>query len=125
MPSGPAADQFGAIINEKVSRLETQSKTNSQKNSIPNSRIRRGIISADNGDGSYTVSVVGADSSTSQFTIDGVRPWDSTSSFTVGGKVTLLYEGNRPLPWILSGGSSGGEGGTTSLVVGRIRFFSS
>lgn len=114
MPTGGAADNFAAILNSRVSRLESEAQRSTKSSSRGKSRTRRGIITVVNGDGTYTVAIVGADS-TSAYLHVGVRAWNSDATFVFGQHVTLVWEGLRPLPWIQTGG--GGAFGNTAVPV--------
>lgn len=84
------------------------------------SRIRLGIVTAFSGS-SYTVGVVGATGATVD-SIDGVRAWGS-GTFNVSDRVMLVWIGDRPIPFIMAGGSGVGDS-ATYVVAGFIRFFS-
>lgn len=84
------------------------------------SRLRLAVV-IDAGDGVYTVGLVGADASVVE-TIPGVPVWGS-ATFSPGDRVTVAYTGDRPIPYILSGGGSGG-GSADVGIIGEMWFTS-
>lgn len=82
--------------------------------------LRRGRVSDSNGD-VYAVEIVRADGTPAE-TLPGVRVWGG-GSVALGGEVWLLWEGGRPIPWIVGG--DGGSGGVGDFVfVGGLPFAS-
>ena len=71
------------------------------------STIRLGRIAAVLA-GSYTVDVMGANGVAD--TVPGVTAWGS-ATYLAGEQVTLAWIGDRPIPFIIGGGSSGGGSG--------------
>lgn len=88
------------------------------------SKLRLGSIASVGTAGDYTVSVLGATGAAVD-SIPGVRAWGS-ATYNVGDRVFLAYVGDRPIPFILSAGGSGGDGEAINAnITGQIRFFTS
>ena len=69
----------------------------------------------DGADGAYLVGLVGANGTVVD-SIPGVAVWGD-SEYSPGDRVVLVYTGQRPIPFIASGGGSGGSGGESVPVV--------
>ena len=100
---------------ERTSRALDGARSMTRQDSRPSS-LRLAVI-VDGADGVYTVGLVGADGSVVD-SIPGVRPWGA-GTFAVADKVMVCWIGDRPVPWILAGGS-GGLTGVDSSAAGPV-----
>jgi hypothetical protein len=87
--------------------------------------VRKAIIYAANTAGgvtTYDVTVVSPTGSAAD-SIRGCSVWGS-ASLSVGDKVWIMYEGNRPIPYILSSSSAGSSGGWdyVPVIVSKLGF---
>jgi hypothetical protein len=85
----------------------------------PPGAMRRGTVTATLG-GYYTVDVMAGAGGGVAATINGVTAWGG--NFEVGDFVWLVYEGDRPVPFIMGGGGSSG-GSIAAMIIGQSPYF--
>lgn len=112
-------------LGEQLKREQTKSHPFTSGDSST-AIIRKAIISAVNtagGVSTYDVTVISASGGTAD-SIRGCSFWGS-ASLNIGDKVFIVYEGNRPIPYILSGASGGsgsGGGEYVPVIVSKLGF---
>lgn len=106
----------GALANSTRARNEARPDTQQNPTEAP---MRRGIVTAVSS-GVYTVDVVGS-SGAAVRSYSGLRSWGG--SFEVGDQVWIVWEGNRPVPFLMGGGGSGSGTSDDILAVRLIPGF--
>lgn len=109
---------------EQVKQQGTKPHNHTTSNA-PTSVLRRAVITAVNtsgGTSTYDVAVISVDGSTSD-TIKGCTVWGNTS-YAVNDKVWILYDGLRPVPFVLSSASGGGTSEFVPVIVSTLGFVS-
>jgi hypothetical protein len=104
-------------LQDGLKATRSQAGKGSQSISRPSPWRRATILTANAG--VYSVAVAAADGGTAS-TIAGVQVWGS-ATFNVGDRVWLVYEGDRPVPFIMGAGGGGGAG--SPVYAGTVHFF--
>lgn len=107
------ADRAIVGVDEMARRAAASSRGGAAQDSPP-SALRRGVITAA-GTATYTVDVLAADGSVA-YTVPGVPSWGRGGPWRVGDAVVLVYEGERPVPYI-SAATSGAERCSVPILV--------
>lgn len=95
----------------QAENARTEGRPDTSRGGNP-SQIRRAIVTAVNGNGTYNITLQGAAGGSTE--VANVPSWGGT--FAVNARVSVVIDPSRAVPWIMGGAGGSGDGETIIVV---------